>query len=180
MIVNLEAQNSDKTPYPIIKRAIYYVSRMISAQKIQMSVDEDVANTITEYSIEEKNTVGKVKGDKKDYDLLSVILLRLGNADQAKSQPILRLLDVLLSSEKQPDEKKDILEKDFDIPMTMSKEVQSMCNLGEGIYERAEKEKAVAVAKKMLELGKNTPEEIAAVSGLSIEEIEAMSNLQPV
>ena len=107
-------------------------------------------------------------------------MLRLGNADQAKSQPILRLLDVLLSSEKQPDEKKDILEKDFDIPMTMSKEVQSMCNLGEGIYERAEKEKAVAVAKKMLELGKNTPEEIAAVSGLSIEEIEAMSNLQPV
>ena len=55
-----------------------------------------------------------------------------------------------------------------------------MSNLGEGIYERAEKEKAVAVAKTMLELGKNTPEEIAAVSGLSIEEIEAMSNLQPV
>ena len=205
LIVNLEAQKSNKTPYPIIKRAIYYVSRMISAQKnkiftkshyekirkvvsiwIQMSVDEDVANTITEYSIEEKNIVGKVKGEKKDYDLLSVILLRLGNADQAEGKPILRLLDVLLSSEKRPDEKKDILEKDFDIPMTMtmSKEVQSMCNLGEGIfekaYERAEKEKAVAVAKKMLARGKATMEEIAEDTGLSIEEVEELSNLQPV
>ena len=131
-----------------------------------------------------------MKGDKKDYDLLSVILLRLGNADQAKGEPILRLLDVLLSSEKQPDEKKDILEKDFDIPMTteMSKEVQSMCNLGEGLfekayekaYERAEKEKAVAVAKKMLARGKATMEEIAEDTGLSIEEVEELSNLQPV
>mgnify|MGYP006916070277 CR=1 FL=1 len=205
LIVNLEAQKSDKTPYPIIKRAIYYVSRMISAQKnkiftkshyekirkvvsiwIQMSVDEDVANTITEYSIEEKNIVGKVKGDKKDYDLLSVILLRLGNADQAEGKPILRLLDVLLSSEKRPDEKKDILEKDFDIPMTMtmSKEVQSMCNLGEGIfekaYERAEKEKAKAIAVNLISEGDLPDEKIAKVTGLSMQEIMELKELQPV
>lgn len=205
LIINLEAQKSDKTPYPIIKRAIYYVSRMISAQKnrvftnshyekirkvvsiwIQMSVDEDVANTITEYGIEEKNIVGNAKGDKRDYDLLAVILLRLGNPDQAKGEPILRLLDVLLSAEKQPDEKEDILEKDFDIPMTvtMKEEVQTMCNLGEGIYEKAyekaEKEKAIAIAKKMLARGNSSVAEIAEDTGLTIEEVENLSNLQPV
>lgn len=92
LIINLEAQKSSKTSYPIIKRAIYYVSRMISSQKnrvftkshfekirkvcsiwIQMNVDEDVANTITEYSIAEKNIVGNVKEKKTDYDLLSVV-----------------------------------------------------------------------------------------------------------
>ena len=55
-------------------------------------------------------------------------MLRLENADQAKNEPILRLLDVLLSREKQPEEKKEILERDFDIPMTVAmKEVQVMC-----------------------------------------------------
>ena len=55
-----------------------------------------------------------------------------------------------------------------------------MSNLGEGIYEQAEKEKAVAVAKKMLVRGKYTVEEISEDTGLSIEEIEKLSNLQPV
>ena len=55
-----------------------------------------------------------------------------------------------------------------------------MSNLGEGIYEKAEKEKAVAVAKKMLARGKATMEEIAEDTGLSIEEVEELSNLQPV
>lgn len=78
------------------------------------------------------------------------------------------------------------MERDFDIPMTveMKEEVQVMCNLGEGIYEQAyeqaEKEKAVAVAKKLLARGKNTIEEISEDTGLSIEEIEKLSNLQPV
>ena len=185
------------------------MSRMISAQKnriftkshyekirkvysiwIQMNVDKELANTITEYGIAEKNIVGNGKENKKDYDLISVIMLRLGNAEQAIKEPILRLLDVLLSKEKHPEEKKAILEKDFDIPMTVSmkEEVQIMCNLGEGLYEeayeeayeKAGKEMAVAVAKKLLARGKNTVEEISEDTGLSVGEIENLSNLQPV
>ena len=108
------------------------------------------------------------------------------------------IANVLLSSEKRPDEKKEILNKDFDIPMSvkMSKEVQTMCNLGEGLYEQAyekayeeayekayvsaDKERAVAIAKKMLERGKYAIEEIAEDTGLTIEKIEQLSNLQPV
>lgn len=75
-----------------------------------------------------------------------------------------------------------------------------MCNLGEGLYEQAyekayeeayeeayekayvsaDKERAVAIAKKMLERGKYAIEEIAEDTGLTIEEIEQLSNLQPV
>ena len=157
LIINVEAQKSDKTAYPIIKRAIYYVSRMISAQKnkvftashyekirkvysiwIQMNVDPDKANTITEYSLTEKNIAGAVKEKESDYDLLTVIMIGLGKADDAGDEPILRLLDILLSLETKPEDKKAILEKDFDIPMSkkMSEEANIMCNLGEGIREQ--------------------------------------------
>ncbi len=157
LIINVEAQKSDKTSYPLIKRAIYYGSRMISAQKntffvnshyekirkvysiwIQMNVGREKANTITEYGISERNIVGTVKEKESNYDLMTVIMIGLGNAETA-DRPILRLLDVLLSAETKPDMKKAILEKDFDIPMTlaMSEEANIMCNLGEGIREQA-------------------------------------------
>ena len=104
------------------------------------------------------------------------------------------IANVLLSSEKRPEEKKEILNKDFDIPMSvkMSKEVQTMCNLGEGLYEQAyekayetayetaDRDRSVAKAIKMLARGKYTIEEIAEDTGLTIEEIEQLSNLQPV
>ena len=159
LFINVEAQKSDKTPYPLIKRALYYVSRMISAQKntlftkkhyekirkvysiwIQMDVDEANKNTITKYSVTEEQVIGNVPEKESNYDLMTVLMLRLGSAEEANDKPILRLLDVLLSSETKPEEKKTILEKDFDIPMTksMSEEANTMCNLGEGIRERTE------------------------------------------
>lgn len=51
---------------------------------------------------------------------------------------ILKLLDVLLSSERKPEEKKKILQEDFDIEMTktLESEVLSMCNLSKGVEER--------------------------------------------
>ena len=168
LIVNIEAQKSSKTPYPLIKRAIYYASRMISSQKntvfakshyeklrkvysiwIQMNVDEDKADTITKYRITEENIVGTVHEEEKNYDLLTVVMLGLGKAGEGEGEEeegaeeegrqILRLLDILLSGEKKPEEKKELLERDFDIPMTesMTEGVNEMCNLGEGLYESA-------------------------------------------
>ena len=159
LIINVEAQKDDKTAYPLIKRAIYYVSRMISAQKntvftkkhyekirkvysiwIQMNVDESKSNSITKYLIKEEQVVGSVTEKESNYDLLTVLMIRLGSADNAREKSILRLLDVLLSADTKPEEKKAILENDFDIPMTasMSKEANVMCNLGEGIREKTE------------------------------------------
>jgi hypothetical protein len=171
LIINIEAQKSDNTVYPIIKRAIYYCSRMISSQKntvftkshyekirkvysiwIEMNVSEEDKNSITKYSISEDTIVGNAKEELKNYDLLSVLLVRLGDPDKADEKSILRLLDVLLSAEKKPDEKKELLEKDFDIPMsaTMSKEVNTMCNLGEGLVEQTSiKNKADFVLRLM-------------------------------
>ena len=54
-------------------------------------------------------------------------------------------MEVLLSEEKSPETKKEILETEFDVPMTqtLESEVRRMCNLSQGVMERA-MEKGVA------------------------------------
>ena len=177
LIINIEAQKDDNTPYPMIKRALYYVSRMISAQKnkvftnkhyekirkvysiwIQMNVSGKKANTITKYRINEENVIGSVKEIESNYDLLTVIMIGLGKPEKALEQPILRLLDVLLSTDTKPNEKKEILQKDYDIAMTeeMIEEANIMCNLGEGIREKTEiKTKAQSIIDLMDSMGIN-------------------------
>jgi hypothetical protein len=79
-----------------------------------------------------------VKENIEDYDLLTAVMICLGDPDGDNYSGILKLLDVLLSSDKKPEEKKKILEDDFDIEMTKSleREVSLMCNLSKGVEER--------------------------------------------
>lgn len=199
LIINVEAQKSDKTTYPLIKRGIYYGSRMISAQKnrvftnrhyekirkvysiwIQMNVSKARANTITRYRIVEENVVGGVKEKESNYDLLTVIMLGLGNAEGALEEPILRLLDVLLSISTKPEEKKKILERDFDIKMTakMREEANVMCNLGEGIRERTALETQARAVLNLMKSMKLTVEE--AISAIGVPDNDRDSLLEIV
>ena len=157
LIINLEAQNAFSKGYPILKRAIYYCSRMISAQhgpvftksqygKIRkvysiwvcVSPPREMENTITRYRITEENMVGRVRKEVRDYDLMTVILLCLGDPDGENYGGILKLLEGVLSPQKTAAEKKQILKDDFGIPMTetLEKEVYAMCNLSEGVEAR--------------------------------------------
>ena len=157
LIINVEAQGKFNTGYPIIKRAIYHCSRMISAQygtefthseyqKIKkvysifvcMTPPQKRQNSITRYRLTEENLVGNVKEAVKNYDLLSVVILCLGGADDENYDGVLKLLDVLLSSETGVAERRRILRDDFDIPMTetLEAEVQAMCNLSQGVEEK--------------------------------------------
>ena len=157
MIINVEAQNDFYPGYPIIKRGIYYCARMISSQygtvftkshyeKIQkvysvwicMNPPKERNHTITGYSLTEKQYVGKVKEKEEYYDLMHAVMICLGGSEEEEENELLRMLDVLLSSEMHADEKKDILENEFQIPMTerMEEEVEFMCNLSDGVEQR--------------------------------------------
>lgn len=143
--------------YPLIKRAIFYCGRMISSQygteftnsqygKIKkvysiwvcVSPPKEMENTITRYHITEENMVGKVHLPYQDYDLMTVILLCLGNSKDENYNGILKLLGTLLSSETAAAEKQQILKHDFGIPMTeaIEREVFALCNLSEGVEAR--------------------------------------------
>lgn len=62
----------------------------------------------------------------------------LGRYGDEKYTGVLKLLSVLLSSEKEPYEKKQILQEDFHIKMTkeLESEVAIMCGLSKGIEEK--------------------------------------------
>lgn len=157
LIINIEAQNDFYPGYPMIKRGIYYCSRMISSQYgteftgthyerikkvysiwICVNPPKYRENTITRYGIQEENLIGDIAEKQENYDLLTAVMVCLGRSEDNKYSGILKLLDVLLSSEKEPEEKKRILQNDFGIRMTkkLEREVSQMCNLSQGIEER--------------------------------------------
>ena len=103
-----------------------------------MNPPKNRENTITRYYVEEENLVGKVKEEKRNYDLLTAVMICLGQPEDLDEAGVLRLLNVLLSTETKPEEKCHILENDFLIKMTQSleSEVSLMCNLSEGVERK--------------------------------------------
>jgi hypothetical protein len=157
LYVNVEAQGEKSPGYPLIKRALYYCSRMISSQKETIFSGSDYQNinkvvsiwiclnppiknhnTITKYRVIEENVVGNLKEIFENYDLLTVVMVCLGNQKEEHYDGLLKMLDVLLSTERDATEKKKVLKEDFDIEMTktMESEVHNMSNLGERLVEK--------------------------------------------
>ena len=87
IIVNVEAQNKYNPGYPLIKRGVYYVSRMISAQNgvdfkngeygklkkvcsiwICLNAPKERRNSITRYTLREEQLVGNSVEAAKNYD----------------------------------------------------------------------------------------------------------------
>ena len=102
---------------------------------ICMNPPKNRKNTISKYSIKEDNVVGTTKEEKENYDLLTAIMLCLGDPEEKMDSKILRLLEVLLSSKRAVEEKKQILENEYNIKMTetLESEVSQMCNLSDGV-----------------------------------------------
>ena len=94
-------------------------------------------NTISRYLLKEENLVGRAVEKKENYDLMTAVMICLGSQEDKSYEGILKLLDVLLSSEKEAEEKKKILQEEFQIRMTktLEKEVSLMCNLSKGVEE---------------------------------------------
>lgn len=157
LIINVEAQNDFYPGYPLVKRGLYYCSRMISAQYgtefteshyenikkvysiwICMNPPKNRKNSITCYHITEENLVGRVKEKETDYDLMTTVMICLGKPEDKQYMGVLKLLDVLLSTEINSAEKCRILETDFQIEMTqtLESEVSLMCNLSKGVEEK--------------------------------------------
>ena len=69
--------------------------------------------------------------------MVSMMMICLGQPD-SRQEDIIHLLSVLLSTEMDPDVKKDILERDYHIPMTveMKKEAETMCGIGHAIARK--------------------------------------------
>ena len=85
-----------------------------------MNPPKNRRNTITQYSIQEKHIIGEAVEQIRNYDLMSAVMICLGDEDDKNYGGLLKFLEVLLSEEKSPETKKEILETEFDVPMTQT------------------------------------------------------------
>lgn len=76
-----------------------------------MNPPKERNNSITEYSLAEKNVIGAVQEDEELYDLITAVMICLGKSEETEENSLLRLLDVLLSSDTTASKKKEVLEQ---------------------------------------------------------------------
>ena len=119
---------------------------------------------------------------KGNLDLLNIVMIGITNELPKKDEnyELHRLICTLLSNELNENQKFDILEKEYDIPVNteLREEVSVMCNLSLGIEERAEARGEARAEKKnnekvivnMYKKGYTT-EQISDIVELSEEEV---------
>ncbi|MDE6701169.1 MAG: Rpn family recombination-promoting nuclease/putative transposase [Acetatifactor sp.] len=196
IIVNVEAQKSEPVKYDILNRAIFYVSRLVSSQKerdfvnsnyndikrvfsiwICMNVDEDCMDYV---HLTNDKLVGNYQW-KGRLDLLNIVMIGLSNElpGHDEQYELHRLLGALLSMGLTVEEKLNIIEAEYNIPVedNMRKDVSVMCNLSqrileEGIERGIEKGKAEVIIT-MYKSG-YALEDIANLINKDEEEIKAI------
>lgn len=169
LIINIEPQKTTNTGYPILKRAIYYASRIISSQKerefsgddygkirkvysiwICMDVPNYRANSIQRYHIFEDKIHGKYSEVIRNYDLLTVVVLNLGKSEMSDS--LLEMLHLIFLKEMLTAEKEAILADKFSLRLTHDnreelKNVGGLLQAAANIAAEARIEKAVNAQK---------------------------------
>lgn len=111
---------------------------------------------------------------KARYDILNVIFMCLGDAEDEDVPKFLSMLSVAISERIDSAEKKRILEEKYQIPMTreLGKELDRMCNLSEGIEERGIKKGSEQNARRLFENGASCELVRASIEILTDEELQ--------
>ena len=192
IIVNIEAQKDEPTEYKILNRAIFYVSRLISSQKerdfvntnyddikqvlsiwICMNMDD---NSLSHIHLT-KDEMLKPCNWKGNLDLLNIVLIGITNEipEHDEKYEMHRLIGALLSSELKEQEKLDIIEHEYNIPISQEfrEDVRIMCNLSTGIEERATEKTSEKFILNMYKKG-YTLDQIADVAETGVDEVEAI------
>lgn len=173
MIINIEAQKDEPTEYDILNRAVFYICRMISSQKERDFVKSNYNDMKPVYSIwicmnMDENSMShihlterRLAGDhtfKGNLDLINIIMLGVPNDPDKllREYKLHRLLGVLFADKMTKEEKIEILEREYQIPMDekLEKELEIMCNLGQGVLERGLKRGIEQGIEQGIELGK--------------------------
>ena len=192
IIVNIEAQKDEPTEYKILNRAIFYVSRLISSQKERDFVNTNYDDIKQVFSIwicmnMDDNSLSHIHLTKDELlkpcnwkgnlDLLNIVLIGITNEipEHDEKYEMHRLIGALLSSELKEQEKLDIIEHEYNIPISQEfrEDVRIMCNLSTGIEERATEKTSEKFILNMYKKG-YTLDQIADVAETGVDEVEAI------
>ncbi|MDE5699146.1 MAG: hypothetical protein K2I96_17355 [Lachnospiraceae bacterium] len=175
-LVNVEAQRSiapSKLGYHLENRIIFYLARMISAQKQTEFFDSDFdsikkvrsiwicmdngedGDSIEEINLD-RNTVFGNKVSTHNIDLMKGIIInvRSGNYTKDSQNTLISMLEKLFS-QTSVDEKKRILTEKYGMIMTTELEgrLQTMCNLSENIKDQSIKMERINAIERMINAG---------------------------
>ena len=184
LIINVEPQKAANPGYPIIKRALYYTSRLISSQKEKYFVGDDYAKIRKVYSIwvimnatqERSNLIQRFKINEellhgcfhenvKNYDLMTIILLNLGEGEM--SHDLLKMLHLIFLDLLNTEQKEAILLNDYGIKLTrdMREEMERMGGLMQPAVDMAVR-KAVTKAVTETEINTRKDERLSSIRNL--------------
>ena len=165
MIINIEAQKDSSPGYDLVPRGIFYCARLLSSQldqeftnkskdslkydgikkvySIWICMDSLVneQNSIVEYHMVPNTLFNEDKQrtlKAHRHDLLSVVMIYLGDNSMESDNQLVSMLTTLLSSDITKEKKKQILQDTYNIPMTIEyeQEVDDMCNLSEYVEQK--------------------------------------------
>ncbi len=169
LIINVEAQKTqdkNRLGYDLLKRAVYYAGRLIPSQKETEFIGSDYdqvkkvysificmdspngGNAINRYEMTERHLLHRYKADKPSYDLLSIVMIYLGD-DRVRDR-LINLLQLLFrNTVLSGRQREDLLENRYQVFLTREtrEELNTMCNLSEGIVDRVTEQVTKSVTK---------------------------------
>jgi len=195
--IDIEPNRDYKPGYPIEKRGIYYMSRMIGSQLAALAGKVDYGKLEKVYSIwicqdnipeEQRNTVSffsftnnwnsrDVRMNPDDHDLMSMVIVRLGNPREENEQDIIRLMNSLFCTRDK--RSYEIINEYVDFSEALKTEVEKVMGIAESnfIYgkeegreegiEKGKTEVAVTMHKRGYPI-----KEIASIVGMSTEKVK--------
>lgn len=200
IIINIELQRRNPSEYPLMNRGVYYACRAISSQKERDFVGREYGRIKNTYSIwicmnEPENSIcdyhltrDQIMGTsnwQENLDLLHVMLVGVSNdlPERNVQNELHRLLCALYSDQLTSDNVLNILEMEYNIPITehLGEEVNIMCNLGEGILERGLEQGRQQVTIEFVTnmyMDHHSPDEIARTLRLRIDDVTAILTQQ--
>ncbi len=192
IIVNVECQKDEPTGYNLLNRAIFYVSRLVSSQKERDFVNtnyDDIKKVFSiwicmnmDYNILShihltKDEMLMPYGWKGNIDLLNIVLIGITDdiPEHEEKYEMHRLIGTILSNQLDMQEKLEIIEKEYNIPIDdqLREDVKVMCNLSTGIEERAVEKTSEKIILNMYKKG-YTLEQISDISEISIDKVKAI------
>jgi len=197
IIVNIEMEKNLPNKYKLLNRAVFYVCRLISSQKERDFVNTNYDDIKQVYSIwictnmkENSMKYVRLAGEnilgedcwEGGTDLLNIVMIGLSNElpEHDEKYQLHRLLGALLSSKLDVQKKLNIINSEYEVPIetNIRKEVDSMCNLGQGIREQGwiegriegRREGAAEIIMNMYQKGFSL-EQIADIVNRTTEEV---------
>lgn len=194
LIVNIEAQRTYNPGYSLVKRALFYASRLISSQLskefeiphyddlkkvysvwICFNSPEKVLNGPERYYIVGETADGTLLKDE-DADILDVVFVCLSKKERKNITRLQQMLFTLFSPELTPDAKIKTLHEKFQFSESTNRKeaFNSMCNLSQDLVDKGAQKKTEEIIRHMLKNGLPIDTIRMSIPDLSDEDLMAI------